>query len=60
MLWSLILTACTATGCVEQTIQWFEVNQECIEFKVLHEELPKDGSWSTIEYECKLINGAQT
>jgi len=48
------------TTCVKQSIQWFEKQQECISFKVLHEELPQDGSWTTVEYKCKLINGAST
>jgi len=60
MIWALLLTACMETTCVKQSIQWFEKQQECISFKVLHEELPQDGSWTTVEYKCKLINGAAT
>ena len=60
MIWSLILTACTTTVCLEQNIQWFEDKQECIEFKLLHEELPEDGNWNTIKYNCKLPNGVET
>lgn len=60
MIWSLILIACTDTACMKQDIQWFEVKQECIEFKQLHEELPKDGNWKSLNYTCKLVNGAET
>ena len=60
MIWALILTACTNTACMKQDIQWFEVKQQCIEFKLLHEEFPEDGNWNTIEYSCKLLNGAET
>jgi len=60
MIWSLLLTACVETTYVKQDIQWFEDRQECIEFKILHEELPQDGSWGTITYECKILNGAST
>jgi hypothetical protein len=47
MIWSLLLTACLQTTCAEQSIQWFEEKQQCIEFKILHEELPQDGHWNT-------------
>ncbi len=60
MIWSLLLTACMETTCVKQDIQWFEDRQECIEFKTLHEELPQDGNWGTITYECKILNGSST
>jgi len=60
MIWSLLLTACVQTNCVEQSIQWFEEKQQCIEFKILHEELPQDGHWNTVEYKCILVNGVQT
>lgn len=56
MIWSLLVTACTATGCVEQSIQWFEDKQECIEFKRLHEELPKDGNWTSVNYQCEVLH----
>lgn len=60
MIWSLILTACIQTSCMNQEIQWFENKQDCIEFKLLHEELPQDGNWSIVEYNCKLLNGVET
>ena len=60
MIWSLFLTACTISSCLTQEIQWFEDKQDCIEFKLLHEELPQDGNWSIVEYNCKLLNGVET
>lgn len=59
MIWALILTACTTTMCAEQTVQWFEVEQDCVEFKVLHEELPQDGNWQRVRYHCRILNGAE-
>ena len=47
-------------SCINQEIQWFEDKQDCIEFKLLHEELPQDGNWSIVEYNCKLLNGVKT
>jgi len=55
MIWSLLLTACTTTECVKQSIQWFEDKQDCIEFKLLHEELPRDGNWTFVNYQCELL-----
>ncbi len=60
MIWSLLLTDCIQTTCAKQSIQWFEEKQQCIEFKILHEELPQDGHWNTVEYKCILVNGVQT
>jgi hypothetical protein len=59
MIWALMLTACTTTMCAEQAIQWFEVEKECIEFKTLHEELPQDGHWQRVQYDCRIINGEE-
>lgn len=60
MIWALILTACIEDACMKQTISWFDNKEECIEWKELHKEIPKDGSWNVVEYNCSIINGAET
>lgn len=55
MIWALMLTACTNDICVKQSIQWFDIKQQCVEFKLLHEELPRDGDWSFVNYKCEAL-----
>ena len=53
---TLLLTACfTDTNCKYQDVQWFESKEECIDMKTLHEEIPIDGDWKSVEYVCKPV-----
>lgn len=60
MIWALILTACIEDACMKQDVSWFDTKKECIEWQMLHEDIPKDGNWNTVEYKCEVINGAET
>ena len=56
IIWALVLTACTPKGeCYNQTIQWFDAEPECLEIKAIHESIPPDGAWKTVDYTCKII-----
>tara|TARA_R100000995_G_scaffold82585_1_gene56696 strand:- start:205 stop:399 length:195 start_codon:yes stop_codon:yes gene_type:complete len=56
IIWALVLTACTSSGeCYNQTIQWFDGEPECLEIKAIHESIPPDDSWKTVDYTCKII-----
>ena len=46
-------------SCVQQSIQWFEEKSECIEMQTLHEELPIDGDWKTVDYKCTVVGGKE-
>tara|TARA_R100001460_G_scaffold49880_2_gene88162 strand:- start:8391 stop:8579 length:189 start_codon:yes stop_codon:yes gene_type:complete len=59
VIWSLLLTVCGELHCVNQTIQWFEEKPQCMEMKQLHEELPQDGNWKTVEYNCTIVGSRQ-
>ena len=61
MQWVLILTICMAegTGCFSQPVGFHDTKQKCLASKYMHEELPTDGQWSSIDYECKLLGGAE-
>ena len=56
IIWTLLLTACLSdTNCKYQDIQWFESEKECNAMKLLHEEIPTDGDWKTVNYVCKPV-----
>jgi hypothetical protein len=61
IIWSLMLTVCTQEdACFKQTIQWFENEPECLEFKALHESIPADGGWKTVDYTCQIVGAIGT
>jgi hypothetical protein len=61
IIWSLVLTACADNGiCYNQTIQWFDKKEQCIEFKILHEDIPSDGDWKTVKYKCGIVGATET
>lgn len=56
IIWALVLTACTPQGeCYKQTIQWFDGEPECLEIKAIHESIPSDGAWKTVNYTCGIV-----
>jgi len=56
-----MLTVCTQEdACFKQTIQWFENEPECLEFKALHESIPADGGWKTVDYTCQIVGAIGT
>ena len=51
IIWALVLNVCFVDGqCFNQTIQWFENEPECLEFKAIHESIPQDGNWKSVKY----------
>ena len=59
LIWALILSVCTTDRCITQTVLETDEQDMCIVEKVLHEQLPQDGDWKTVEYKCKLLNTVQ-
>jgi len=58
MNWILILTVC-GVPCVSQVVSTHDSKNQCM---IAYEEInnmPKDGHWKTVTYECKLKNGAK-
>ena len=53
IIWSLVLTICAADGkCFNQTIQ-------CLRYKQIYEDIPKDGSWASVEYKCGIVGAME-
>ena len=60
IIWSLMLTVCMdSQSCIQQTVQWFDEKNQCFETKMLHEELPVDGHWKTINYKCTIVGAKE-
>jgi len=58
VIWTLLLTVCSTSHCATQAVQRFEEKSQCVEMRLLHEELPQDGGWKTVDYKCTIV-GAQ-
>ena len=60
IIWSLVVIACMdSQSCIQQDIQWFEEKYQCVAMKALHEELPVDGDWKTIDYKCTIVGAKE-
>tara|TARA_B100000902_G_C27165712_1_gene841086 strand:- start:786 stop:974 length:189 start_codon:yes stop_codon:yes gene_type:complete len=60
IVWHILLTACLGSTCVEQDIQWFDTKSECFEMLKVYVEIPADGDWDTVEYQCKPVGSVST
>ena len=60
IIWQILLTVCLGSTCIDQDIQWFENKADCVEMLQTYTELPIDGDWDTVEYECKPIGSTAT
>ena len=59
LIWHILLTVCLGSTCIDQDVQWFESKEECIDMKALHEEIPIDGDWKSVEYVCKPVGSKE-
>jgi hypothetical protein len=55
IIWHIMLTVCLGSTCKSQDVQWFDTEQECRTTIVQYAEIPSDGNWDTVEYECKPV-----
>ena len=58
IIWHIVLTVCTENVCRVQDIQWFDNKQACYDTLQKYEEIPWDGHWDVVQYECKIMNRA--
>ena len=56
----ILLTVCLRGECLMQDVQWFESKESCEVMKLQYEEMPQDGNWETVTYECKPYNSIET
>jgi len=55
LIWHILLTVCAGSTCIEQDVQWFNTKIECNTMLVQYAEIPSDGDWDTVEYQCKPV-----
>jgi hypothetical protein len=57
--WLLVLTVCGLSiyDCKTQVVSTHDKIEQCTEAQLKYAEMPTDGDWRTIIYECKLKNG---
>ena len=60
VIWQILLTVCLGSTCINQDVQWFDTEADCIEMLQTFTELPIDGDWDTVEYVCKPIGSTAT
>ena len=58
-IWHILLTVCLDSQCVTQDVQWFDTKQQCVEMKLIHEDIPLDGNWKAVTYKCKPVGSRE-
>jgi hypothetical protein len=53
IIWHILLTVCLGSTCIEQDVEWFSNEQDCKKMLLVYSEMPADGGWDTVEYQCK-------
>jgi hypothetical protein len=59
IVWTLLLTVCSADTCVKQEVEFFRTEKECVQMQMVYDQMPKDGDWDSIDYRCKVIGGVE-
>jgi len=59
IVWVLLLSVCSTNQCITQTVLETTAKDKCIYHKVMHEQVPPDGSWGSIEYTCQPKDSVQ-
>jgi len=58
-IWHILLTVCMSNECRYQDVQWFDTKQQCVEMKIIHEDIPLDGDWKQVTYKCKPVGSKE-
>ena len=71
-LWALYLTVCDPVKCVTQEVQRYEngtmpgstdyvtAREKCEIMKKLYIQIPQDGDWSSVVWECRPVGSMQS
>ena len=49
IIWVLMLSVCSTQQCITQQVLETTAKDKCIHHKTMHEQLPIDGFWKSIE-----------
>lgn len=59
IIWILVLSVCGTDRCISQTVLETDTKFKCQTELVLHEQMPQDGPWRSVEYNCLLLNALE-
>ena len=59
VIWHILLTVCLGSNCLEQDVQWFDSQAECKQMLQSYIEMPIDGDWDSVTYECKPVGSLE-
>jgi len=60
IIWHILLTVCLGSTCIEQDVQQFDTRKECDQTLKVYTDIPPDGDWDIIQYECKPVGSTST
>jgi len=60
VIWHILLTVCLGSTCIEQDIQRFDNKAQCNKILKVYTDIPSDGDWDTVQYECKPVGSTST
>lgn len=60
VIWHIVLTVCLGSTCLDQDIQWFDTEHQCRKMLERYAEIPADGDWDSVAWECKPIGAKST
>jgi len=60
IIWHILLTICLGSNCIEQDVQWFDTENECKKMLEVYADIPGDGDWDSVTYQCKPFNSVST
>ena len=60
IVWHILLTVCLGSTCIEQDVQWFDTEINCDKMLSEYSNIPIDGEWDTVEYQCKPVGSVGT
>lgn len=56
IIWHILLTVCVSGQCLSQDVQWFDgasAKKDCFLTLKRFQEIPADGDWDKVIWECK-------
>lgn len=62
-IWHILLTVCIDTQmlqCAEQDVQWFDSEEQCQIALSQYTEIPADGDFKVVQWQCKPLNSQGT
>ena len=61
IVWHILLTVCMNeySSCLKQDVEHFKDEATCEERLIMYREMPTDGHWEYVSYDCKPLNAVE-